>query len=83
MRMGLYERLTNREEPRLAKIPINSSTLLLSSQGHEASVGDSALTSAPTRLPYHGVLMTSAAIPGEPTGDGMWQAYSSSSALSL
>lgn len=35
---------------------------------------DSELTNMPTRRPYYQVLTTPTATPGEPTGDGRWQA---------
>lgn len=42
----------------LTKIPINSNTLIPASQGHQAFTRDPELSSAPTRLPSHCVLMT-------------------------
>lgn len=62
MSVCMYERDTA-EEPRqkemvLAKTPTKSSTLVLASQGHQASMGDSEFTSVPVRPPYHQVLTT-------------------------
>lgn len=63
-----------KKEMALTKIILKSSTSSQEPRDIRPPWADSEFTSMPVRLPYHQVLTTPSATPGEPTGDSVWQA---------